>query len=86
MAVARPAALIFFADAAVGGELVAEVDGVFLFYFEKNIPHQCRTMLRRCGMIFVLGVLYYAVEFVSADEQRIALRVAETVDFKVNVK
>ena len=43
-------------------------------------------MLQRCGMIFVLGVLYHAVEFVSADEQRIALRVAETVDFKVNVK
>ncbi len=32
------------------------------------------------------GVLYNAVEFVAADEQRIAFGVAETVDFKVNVK
>ncbi|MDY6372299.1 MAG: hypothetical protein SPL12_08430 [Bacteroidales bacterium] len=45
LAVARPAALIFFADAAVGGELVAEVDGVFLFYFEKKTS---RTIAEPC--------------------------------------
>lgn len=32
------------------------------------------------------GVLYNAVEFVAADEQRIALWVAETVNLKVNIK
>ena len=40
LAVARPAALIFFADAAVGGELVAEVDGVFLLAVVESLHQQ----------------------------------------------
>ena len=43
-------------------------------------------MLQRCGMIFCGGVLYHTVEFVAADEQRISLWVAETVNLKVNIK
>ena len=56
------------------------------FTAPKMHPAPLQNHVATVRDVFLRGGLYHAVEFVAADEQRISLWVAETVNLKVNIK